>query len=1609
MTLRKSWMLLAFAGVAAAAVVPAVRQDGKKPLDEGQLFAAAEKSMKQSNFAQAERLFEEYLERFPSGKRREAVSFQRAMSELHQRKFQEARDHFTAFQKDFPESENASWAQYHFAQSLAQERRKADAAAAFKVLFKTYPDSPATENAVWRYWDLVGKTFYFSVYQSFTEGEPVEVQYSFRNIPRVHYRLFRVSLGDVISKVEKSDKIENVRRLIGRMPRSSWSKVKEWEEEPRQERRHLYGALKLPLDEAGFYILEAEHDEVALHVNIIVARAGLVLKTAKGKTIAFAVDRRTSRPLAGMKIRAFDRGGVVEGTTDEQGLWLLDREVQGTIVGIRDGELALSDVSTWLAGKELKAYLFTDRPVYRPNHTVSYKAVLTEYDSGKLEVLGRRKVQFEIRDPKGNLFLKKEASTNEFGSFAGEVVLGDEPALGFYRMTLTTEDGQYAYGQFRVEEYRKPEYRVDVKYPKGPHLQGETVTAEIRTNYYFGSPVVDAEVQWTLLRRPYWKPYWYWRWDPYDWDLEEDSYGGRRRWQRDEEVTRGTGRTDANGNLVVSFTSEKKEHDLVYTVRAKVVDKSRREVEGAGSCKATRSLLELSVSPNRWVYSPGDSVSLKIRATDTEGQAVRDLKVRITGATSRWVRGEGNKGAWEHEDFYAGSTSTDSNGLADLGFVVEKEGYVRIQATAQDRKGNAVTSDMHLWVSGRAWSGDFQNFNGIEIIPDKTSYRVGETAKVLLASRHKNVYALVTLECDGVYRHQVVHVKGHTALVELPIDRPEFAPNVYVSVAALVKNEFVQSTKVLSVPPADRLLNVKVTTNQSQYRPRDPVAVTVEVTDAQGKPVRGEFAVSIVDEAIYAVQSETVRDFRKFLYSRRWNRVQTVTSLHFVDHGRMGGVESKEEGSRRGRSDDPESPRAKETKMADTETRSEFPDTMFWKAQVMTDEKGRASFELKMPDSLTTWRTTVRGLTVDAKVGQQVHSTICRKEVIVRLETPRFFTQNDETLVSAVVHNYRDDVDEVNLSIEAEGVELIGATETKLKIAKNQDRRVDWKVRVKKAGVATFTVKALTPQESDAMKLRVPIQPHGALRFETKAGMVETAQSVRVTVPKEAIAEASELRIVVSPSVASQILEALEYLAGYPYGCVEQTMSRFLPTVITARTLRGLGLRNEKLEKELPLMVSQGLQRLLNFQHSDGGWGWWEADATHPYMTAYVVYGLAQARDADFPIEQAVLDRGIAALEALLKAAQPADTRAYLAFALSEAGRPPKDHLLSLYEHRSDLNDYSRALLAISLHRAGDAERARTVLANLDETAKVGEGYCYWEGQAPRHHWMDNKVETTAFVLQAYLALDPKNEKGHKIVRWLSGQRQGNRWISTKDTAAAVFSLAQYIALTKELEADYSLTVKVNGEPLLRERITKANLIKFDGTRVLQAGQFVHGTNEITIEKEGTGNLYYSVFLKYYEFREDFEPSKGAIRIERSYSRVSWDGARKVTEPLKRDDAVKSGEEIEVTLKIECDGNYEYVMIEDPIPAGFEIVKEDAFYGLWGCRGRWRWWYSRIEARDEKVCIAATYLRGGQTIQYTMRAETPGEFHVLPTFAYNMYAAEIAGSSGESRIRVVDR
>ena len=233
-----------------------------------------------------------------------------------------------------------------------------------------------------------------------------------------------------------------------------------------------------------------------------------------------------------------------------------------------------------------------------------------------------------------------------------------------------------------------------------------------------------------------------------------------------------------------------------------------------------------------------------------------------------------------------------------------------------------------------------------------------------------------------------------------------------------------------------------------------------------------------------------------------------------------------------------------------------------------------------------------------------------------------------------------------------------------------------------------------------------------------------------------------------------------------------------------------------------------------------------------------------------------------------------------------------------------------------------------------------------------------------------------------------------------------VFAMTDYLALTGEMDLDMTLSMDLNGRRIFSEHVTKENWQKFKGIWKFKADEFNRGDNTISFGKTGNGNPVYSIYLKYFANEEFFEASKGGITVERTYYRVAWDGKKRHRVELEEGATVKSGDEIEVSCRIRGDRNYEYLMLEIPMPSGFEAVREQRQRYGW----RWNWWYSHKEFRDEKVAVAMTNLHqsNDNVITYTMRAERPGKYSVLPAVVFDMYYPQIGGNSREFRVTVVD-
>ena len=518
------------------------------------------------------------------------------------------------------------------------------------------------------------------------------------------------------------------------------------------------------------------------------------------------------------------------------------------------------------------------------------------------------------------------------------------------------------------------------------------------------------------------------------------------------------------------------------------------------------------------------------------------------------------------------------------------------------------------------------------------------------------------------------------------------------------------------------------------------------------------------------------------------------------------------------------------------------------------------------------------------------------------------------------------------------------------------------------------------------MEKTYTVYEHGIEKFISKSGKVRGDDvTVKLNLPRERKAGTTTLTVQVTPSMAVAMLDALPYLIDYPYGCTEQTMSRFLPAVITAKTLKDLGLKPENVMEhvfggietnsaaathpdgkrdlhKLDDITEQGLKRLYDFQHADGGWGWWkEGDSDH-FMTAYVVWGLSLARDAGIDTKAGVLRRGAEFLDkTLVDEEQSYDEQAWMLHALSVYEKDVNHHAATafqtkafdnLWKNRDQLNAYTRALLALSAHNFGFAEKAKTLVENLEngvrrddkpdtsvvmqgaqQSSEAVIGTAHWGEDGVYWHWSDGGVEATAFALRALLAIDPQNKLIEPVSNWLIKNRRGAQWSNTRDTAIAVLTMNDYLRVSGELSPSLEYELLVNGQPIAKKSVSGADVFNAPSQFVVDAGVIRDGENDIHIvRKGGKGSIYFAANAKFFSLEEPITPAGNEIFVRRQYYKISQrptllKGYVADRQPLNDGESVTSGDRVETVITIEAKNNYEYLLFEDLKPAGLEAVE----------------------------------------------------------------------------------
>ncbi|MDX9982395.1 MAG: alpha-2-macroglobulin family protein, partial [Lentisphaeria bacterium] len=613
---------------------------------------------------------------------------------------------------------------------------------------------------------------------------------------------------------------------------------------------------------------------------------------------------------------------------------------------------------------------------------------------------------------------------------------------------------------------------------------------------------------------------------------------------------------------------------------------------------------------------------------------------------------------------------------------------------------------------------------------------------------------------------------------------------------------------------------------------------------------------------------------------------------------------------------------APEAATPEVTVRTNFADTALWISARETDADGVATIDLPMPESLTTWKIRVWALGHGTKVGEGSAEVITAKDLMVRLQAPRFFVETDEVVLSANIHSYVDRARTVEAILELDGpcLEPLDETKRRVSIEPNGELRVDWRVKAVAEGEAVVRMKAIAADDADALEMRFPVFVHGMDKMDSFCGVLRPEQTAGGTVfaiPEARRPETARLEVRYSPTLAMAMTDALPYLIAYPYGCTEQTLNRFLPAVLTQKTLQRLGVsladireRRANLnaqeigdpaarakqwqrykteavwdESELAKIVREGVEALASMQLSDGGWGWFSGygEQSYPHTTAQVVHGLTVAAQNDVAVPPETIARGVEWLkryeaeqvQLIRNSEQDPMVRPWKAHAdhldalvywvLSEHDQLNPAMRDYLYRDRNHLAVYAKGLFGLALHLQKQTEMRDMVIRNLRQFLKTddenqtaylemgNDGYWWW--------WYGDEIEAHAVFLRLLAATEPKGDTAHRLVKYLLNNRKhATYWQSTRDTAACIEAFADYLRASGEDRPDQTIQVVLDGRVVKEVKVDATNLFSFDNTFVLAGEALAGGEHRLELRKQGTGPLYWNAYASYFTL-EDFIPA----------------------------------------------------------------------------------------------------------------------------------------------------
>lgn len=1030
-----------------------------------------------------------------------------------------------------------------------------------------------------------------------------------------------------------------------------------------------YKIRQLDLDPLpdGVYLVQAVQGKADAQCLMQVSSLSVQVKQSSEQLVVRVIDRELN-PITGADVSYRDPGGKWTSfgkETDQFGETALSTPgamLDGKLVirvQTREGRKALTDTDFLpsISSPE-SVFIVTDRPIFKPGETFFFKGIARELEKGQLRVpdpMAKDARITLIRADGTPTDLEAKVPLTDFGSFSGTLNLDESQPPGLYRLVADIAGKPYG-GEFRVRDYIKPVFYLEMVDRSPTVIQGEKFFLKFRARRYSGGVPKAVKFDVFLYRKKFEAPQWVVEAGAglgagTDYfgkvrsaaplsepqrifsSVEARSAKGAGTESNEDEPSEGPPMIEESGEAFFEFDVPKLdkegagEGEWIYTLVVRAVDQAGSQAVLSDNMYVTLSEAQPAVQFSTAIAGVGDKDHfVAVSSTYPDGKPAP----KAGGVIEIAVR----QGAEEPKVLSKLSFTTDDKGIAKvpLGQLAAKG---RLSAVAvletldgKPMKHPAKSRPVVMIVGGAEGETIVEN-QELELHVAGTVLGPGEKAKVLAllpAGWGKSNSGTIweTISGSRVHQTRSSTFQGRSRWFEVEA-KPEYGTGFYHTVTVPVAGgKFQEQTLGFRIIPRDKILAIAISPERPETEPLKPFRVDFEVKDSAGGPAaKTELAVTVVDRAVYAVQAEIRPPVFDFFYPLPKLNLATFYSDQLQGYGyadilkkpnfRLGALKSQ----------------SKPTKKALRDTAGFFP-------HVVTDENGRASVNLDMPANITEWLITAIAADRGGRVGESRNMFRSVADTSVEVFSPQFMREGENATVVVKTINY------LPRSINVKSkVELTGSGS-----ADQRGLAREFTVREKGESIQPLVVKAEKAEGKVDLKILLEadrdVRVGGAEEFEVPvkpAAMGQTFAAVQkekgleTSLPQTGTAR--ELRVQVNSGLLGAALGASRFLVSYPYGCTEQLVHGTIPNLVLMKLVRNAGITPAQLGPLAESLTKAernaelGIKRIRMNQKESGGFGLWPSDPSPSFAaTVTALHALKYASELKIEGAQTAFNRG---------------------------------------------------------------------------------------------------------------------------------------------------------------------------------------------------------------------------------------------------------------------------------------------------------------------------------------------------------------------------------------------